>query len=293
MSLLLSHMKDNSIIDRLSDQLSPFILSESTRRTIALALYLLISRLTCTSITMGEEMTELAPSKLPSMPTRLTWSMSAIVSRVVTVHLLTRLKGRSSSTQSLLVEVACILSEAWFFIVPSCRGVLLSDRLLAPKRVSLQCNDNQISTPSNLMRLVGFSLLVRAGILLSNLATSHSPSSLLLKEGEHPSSHETTLFDKRTAKSRLRIVANDDSECMQCSICISPCVDPTSTTCGHVFCWECIGEWCTSSHEPQCPTCRSACDIRALLRLFHYSPALSIKTSPPFWKRMLIAPGVK
>jgi len=40
----------------------------------------------------------------------------------------------------------------------------------------------------------------------------------------------------------------------KCTLCLEPMKDPAATTCGHVFCWTCIGDWCRE--KPECPLCR-------------------------------------
>ncbi|MEN2500239.1 MAG: hypothetical protein MHMPM18_004406 [Marteilia pararefringens] len=39
-----------------------------------------------------------------------------------------------------------------------------------------------------------------------------------------------------------------------CTICLSGAKDPVLTTCGHLFCWECLEPWLKKSHK--CPMCK-------------------------------------
>ncbi len=40
----------------------------------------------------------------------------------------------------------------------------------------------------------------------------------------------------------------------KCTLCLEEMKDPSVTTCGHVFCWTCIGDWV--KEKPECPLCR-------------------------------------
>lgn len=51
----------------------------------------------------------------------------------------------------------------------------------------------------------------------------------------------------------------------KCTLCLEPMKDPSVTTCGHLFCWTCIGDWCRE--KPECPLCRQACLTQHILPL--------------------------
>ncbi|CBX90143.1 hypothetical protein IAQ61_001603 [Plenodomus lingam] len=51
----------------------------------------------------------------------------------------------------------------------------------------------------------------------------------------------------------------------KCTLCLEEMRDPTVTTCGHVFCWGCIGDWVRE--KPECPLCRQGVGVAHLLPL--------------------------
>lgn len=52
----------------------------------------------------------------------------------------------------------------------------------------------------------------------------------------------------------LSFIQEDSRKCV---LCLNYMTDPSCTTCGHLFCWDCIMEWTLERQE--CPLCRQRC----------------------------------
>lgn len=64
----------------------------------------------------------------------------------------------------------------------------------------------------------------------------------------------TTITDDESDNPVSSIPQQLNYDNGQCAICLDPQLDKSRPNCGHVFCFDCLKEWCRVKLE--CPTCR-------------------------------------
>ncbi|KAF2842946.1 hypothetical protein M501DRAFT_1005655 [Patellaria atrata CBS 101060] len=135
---------------------------------------------------------------------------------------------------------------------------------------------HQTVTVANASSQAGSSAVLDHGVEVSLDPNAYSSNNALLFEttgtrGDKLEGLEKVTHTAALEEPRYRL---QDAETMQwingrqqrkCTLCLDEMKDPSVTTCGHVFCWTCIGDWCRE--KPECPLCRQTSLVQHILPL--------------------------
>ena len=160
-------------------------------------------------------------------------------------------------------------------------GVLLVLQLSVQAWIHLQdtykngsASEGDIANPGALM---GGTAMVGQGIEVSLDPQAYSSNNALLIESDSPSAevnksaiqnvtHTPVLSGPRYDLEEKDVMAWISSKQQRkCTLCLEPMKDPSVTTCGHCFCWTCIGDWVRE--KPECPLCRQNVLVQHILPL--------------------------
>lgn len=109
----------------------------------------------------------------------------------------------------------------------------------------------------NVYKTLGWLVLFQIAVRLSKQ---------LLKKGFQHSLRPGLIQDDHRTLFTHRDCAHTD---IKCPLCLEQCTSPTTTLCGHIFCWQCAAEW--TSEKMECALCRRATLPQELVPLQHYA----------------------
>ncbi|KAL3417959.1 peroxisome assembly protein 10 [Phlyctema vagabunda] len=133
--------------------------------------------------------------------------------------------------------------------------------------------------PANGSTLAGASAILDGGVEVSLDPNSYSSNNELLFESSPPnqpsSQISTTTHTEIVQDGQPRYDLREGHDTVmkwikggqqrKCTLCLEGLKDPSATSCGHVFCWGCIGDWVRE--KPECPLCRRECLVQHILPL--------------------------
>jgi len=137
--------------------------------------------------------------------------------------------------------------------------------------------------PANAAAVAGSSAIIDAGVEVSLDPNAYSANNNLLFESStsSPATQEQITEQQRKvtrlthtpvqAAPRVDLGSKETMKWLEgrqarkCTLCLEGMRDPSVTTCGHMFCWGCIGDWCRE--KPECPLCRQVVLLQHVLPL--------------------------
>lgn len=155
-------------------------------------------------------------------------------------------------------------------------GVLLVLQMAVQAYLHLQntMSRGTVSTPAP-GASTGATAAVGSGVEVSLDPNAYSANNALLFDAPANSSSAHSELQKWTntpVADKPRYELGDDETMAwigggnrKCTLCLEEMKDPSVTTCGHVFCWVCIGDW--AREKPECPLCRQSCLVQHVLPL--------------------------
>jgi len=132
-----------------------------------------------------------------------------------------------------------------------------------------------INVPSNNAAAAGTSAVIDGGVEVEADTTISAPLLFEPPQGADLAAQQERMSRvTHTPLPKPHHYHLEDAEVMQwidgkqqrkCTLCLEPMKDPSVTTCGHVFCWQCVTDWLRE--QPMCPLCRQSSLVQHVLPL--------------------------
>jgi peroxin-10 len=145
-------------------------------------------------------------------------------------------------------------------------GVLLVLQMSVQTYLHLSSTINS-PAPANPQMLSGSSAILDGGVEVSLDPNAYTTNNELLFESSSLPGTQTDAgtigkstntqvlsgprYDLREGEKMMGWIKG---QTRKCTLCLEELKDPSVVGCGHVFCWECIGDWVRE--KPECPLCR-------------------------------------
>ena len=121
--------------------------------------------------------------------------------------------------------------------------------------------ENSNATSGMRQSNAGFSETVTGGAAVDQTSRMNEQTSILDSWPTGPAGSGTNIIHTPLLQEPRYDLGEEDimgwiqgRQQRKCTLCLEALKDPSSTTCGHIFCWACIADWI--QEKPECPLCR-------------------------------------
>lgn len=143
--------------------------------------------------------------------------------------------------------------------------LLFGDFYQLPKRITNYfyrtggTTSYQSKKMSYLYKVIAFMSILRLFLNISKRIESESSPQHKPGDGD---------VSKSSSSKQRRDFSRGERSKSLCQLCSEARIEPTSTICGHIFCWQCIHRWLRERSE--CPICRTPTEPSRLIHLINF-----------------------